>query len=394
MIAHIVIILTLLTLLGAGGLPALSRTPPKPVSTPPNLANDETVVLFPSRAVREEAGASGPGWVIRLRGWVFERETDSSWRSVAIDRFGKEIGLHADEIASPVFRDRARAFLADNERGKRIAVRVAGRTFIMPATGEDGHFQGVINLSDADVLAAAGNPDPNTQRRLELLIENAGEAETIIAPVRIVETGARSGLLVVCDIDDTIKISNIDDRQQLLRSTFVEPFAPVPGMSELLTRLAAAGRAAGNPVEFHYLSASPWQLYEPLAAFLRDHGFPEGCITLREFRMKDERIGNLFANPTEYKLAELARLTAQMPDRKLVLIGDSTEHDAELYAEFARKRPGRVLIILIRLTPGDEQGTARTQKALRGMPGGAHWIMFQDPATVRFDLPELRSPDK
>lgn len=362
------------------------------------LAADETVILFPSRAVRDNASpeAVSTGWIIHLRGWIFERERDSRLRSAVIDRFGREIGLTPDEVASPVFRDRARAFLADNERGKRLAIRVAGRTFVMPATGEDGHFQGVIHLSEAELLAAAGDAAADTQRRLKLSIENTGDAEVLIAPTHVVEPGrvGAQGLLVVCDIDDTIKISNIDDRQKLLRSTFVEPFAPVPGMRELLTRLDAAGRVGGKRVEFHYLSASPWQLYEPLAAFLKDNGFPEGCITLREFRMKDERIANLFADPTEYKLAELARLTAQMPDRMLVLIGDSTEHDAELYAEFARKRPGRVAMILIRLTPGDEQGKARAEKALEGMPGGARWVMFEDPATVRVDLPELRSPDK
>lgn len=373
---------------------AAVMAPPKqnePV-TASTLASDETIILFPSRAVQERSARE---WVIPLRGWVFEREEDSAWRNAAIDKCGEEMGLTEDEINSDVFRSRARAFLCDNERGKRIGIGVAGRTFVMPETGEDGHFEGVIRLSDAEMTAAIADREASAAgkmretakgggaRAIELTVENAGGAEIIAASVRVVES---TGLLVVCDIDDTIKVSNIGDREKLLRATFVDTFKPVPGMRGLLRRLADGG--AGT-VEFHYLSASPWQLYEPLAAFLRDNGFPEGGITLREFRMKDERILNLFRKPTEYKLAELARLAAEMPERKFILIGDSTEHDAELYVRFAKDNPGRVTMILIRGTPGDLEGQERARAMLEKTPEGTRGVCFEDPASIRLDDPAL-----
>ncbi len=355
-------------------------------SPPSALASDETIILFPSRAVRESNGESGE-WVVHLRGWVFEREEDSRWRNAAIDKLGEEMGLTKDEISSDRFRDRARSFLADNERGKRIGIKVGGRSVVMPETSEDGHFAGQIRLSDTELFAATAERGVDKKdrkpRTLQLTIENAAAAEVIAGSVRIVEP---QGVLVVCDIDDTIKVSHIGDRAKLLRATFVEPFVAVPGMNELCAKLASAG------AEFHYLSASPWQLYEPLAAFLRDNGFPEGCITLREFRMKDERIVNLFKSPSEYKLAELSRLAAQMPERRFVLIGDSTEHDAELYAEFADANPGRVLLIAIRATPVDRAGRERAEAALKELPLGVQSVVFEDPASVNLELSPAASP--
>lgn len=359
-------------------------TPPEQAESNPasTLATDETLILFPSRAVRDDGQGE---WVIHLRGWVFEREEDSHWRNAAIDKLGEELGLTEDEIKSAIFRGRARSFLCDNERGKRIGIDVGGRSFVMPETGEDGHFEGVIRLSDAELTAAAtghdaaaaGSPRRTAKdggpRVLELKVEHAGGAEILAAAARVVEP---AGLLAVCDIDDTIKVSHVGDTRKLLRATFIEPSVAVPGMSDLCRRLSDAG------AEFHYLSASPWQLYEPLAAFLQQNGFPDGCMTLREFRLKDERILNLFQNPTEYKLAELARLAAQLPERRFVLIGDSTEHDAELYVRFARENPGRVALIAIRATPGDDAGRERAEAAMRGLPERTRGLVFDDPAAV------------
>lgn len=356
-----------------------------------DLHADETVIVFPSRVVRETAAAAAkqgePAWVIRLRGWVFEREEDSSWRNAAIDKLGEQMGLTEREIEGELFRSRARSFLCDNERGKRVEVRIGKQTYVMPETSEDGHFEGEIRLSDAELKSAIvkGGKGGESQR-VELTIENAKGAAVDAAAVRVVGS---KGLLVVCDIDDTIKVSNIGDHTKVLRATFVEPFAAVPGMSELLGKLAAAGE---ERVEFHYLSASPWQLYEPLAAFLRDNGFPEGCITLREFRMKDERVLTMFKDPREYKRAEIEGLMSELPDRKLVLIGDSTEHDAELYAEVARAHPGRVQAILIRATPGDEAGQERARLALESLPEGTRGAVFEDPAGVAVHEAEVSSP--
>ncbi len=348
-------------------------------SPPAPLESDETVIVFPTLVTREAAPSSADAaaaeWVVFLRGWVFERELDSDWRGEFIEEVGEELGLTDEEIGSSLFQTRARGFLSDNERGEEVQVEVAGRVFTLPETNRDGHSQIGIRLTDAELRGAAGEPVPGKSRSLELKVLNAGRAEVICPPARVVEPDAT---IVVCDIDDTIKISNIGgDKAGVVQTALVEPFRPVPGMADLCNRFAATGAA------FWYLSASPWQLYEPLDAFLTESGFPRGGITLREFRWKDERFFNLFEDPREFKLTELRRLLERFDGHRFVLIGDTTEHDAEVYAAIAREFPGRVARVVVRATPGDEVGKTRAQKAMMDLPAGVRVDMFEDPGSVQ-----------
>jgi hypothetical protein len=66
---------------------------------------------------------------------------------------------------------------------------------------------------------------------------------------------ARHGISVISDIDDTIKISNVLSKRLLLKHTFYTYFKPVEGMSDLYQKWNE------QKCQFHYVSASPWQLY-------------------------------------------------------------------------------------------------------------------------------------
>jgi len=78
-----------------------------------------------------------------------------------------------------------------------------------------------------------------------------------------------TGLSVISDIDDTIKVSEVGDREALLRNTFLKPYNPLPGMAEVY-----AGWATNSGASFQYVTASPWQLYPDLTAFMRSNEFP------------------------------------------------------------------------------------------------------------------------
>jgi phosphatidate phosphatase APP1 len=79
----------------------------------------------------------------------------------------------------------------------------------------------------------------------------------------------KAGVSVISDIDDTIKMTNVRERPVMLRNTFLREFQPAPGMSEFCQTLARFKQAT-----FHYISASPWQLYLPLAKFARANCLP------------------------------------------------------------------------------------------------------------------------
>jgi phosphatidate phosphatase APP1 len=178
------------------------------------------------------------------------------------------------------------------------------------------------------------------------------------------------GISVISDIDDTIKISGVTSKKELLTNTFLKEFRAVPGMVDFYRRLAR------NGTPFHYVSCSPWQLYPPLVEFMDKEGFPIGSLHLKSFRMKDQTFINLFRSPDTLKLRSIESIMKLYPERQFILIGDSGERDPEIYGDIARKYPGQILHIFIRsLEPaGDED---RYQDAFRGIDQG-HWTVFRE----------------
>jgi phosphatidate phosphatase APP1 len=186
------------------------------------------------------------------------------------------------------------------------------------------------------------------------------------------------GLSIISDIDDTIKVTHVGQRRKLLRQTFTREFEPVAGMAELYARWRSAGAA------FHYVSRSPWQLYEPLAEFVAASGFPQGAFHLRHFRWREGQ--TLRANADrDLKQRIIHEMLTAFPRRRFVLVGDSGERDPEVYADLARAFPEQTQAVLIRNTTRESPRGERFAQAFADIPP-EKWKVFDDPA----ELTELR----
>jgi phosphatidate phosphatase APP1 len=129
------------------------------------------------------------------------------------------------------------------------------------------------------------------------------------------------------------------------------------------------------------VSASPWQLYSPLADFIRSNGFPAGVFYLKSFRWKDETLFNLFEGPEKYKPVVIEPLMKQFPNRRFVLVGDSGERDPEIYGALAREHPQQVAKILIRDVTEEGAEAERFKTAFRELPPSL-WKVFHEPAEI------------
>jgi phosphatidate phosphatase APP1 len=176
-----------------------------------------------------------------------------------------------------------------------------------------------------------------------------------------------SGLSVISDIDDTVKVSNVADRRELLRNTFVREFVAVPGMPEAYRRWEQGGAS------FHYVSSSPWQLSNCLTGFLGMAGLPAGSMHLKLFRLKDSTpLGRITARKRSKRRA-IEQIMSDFPLRRVVLVGDSGEKDPEVYAAVVRRRPDQVAGVLIRRVPvrtAANQASLRFDKLARRLPEG------------------------
>jgi phosphatidate phosphatase APP1 len=334
---------------------------------PSEIKSDEHVTFFPALARLSE---DGKHWEANVHGWIFEPERGDLLRTAAIDELRDLLDLDAKEPANKIFAERARLFLVDNERGKRIGVRLAGETFVSEESAADGHFTARVRI-DAEKIGDALKKSRIV--RYEAALED-DDKRKFVGEIHCL---AAEGISVISDIDDTIKITEVTSKQTLLRNTFFREFRAVEGMAEVYRNWAKEGHA------FHYVSAAPWQLYEPLREFSADNQFPAGTYHLKNMRLKDETFFNLFADPVEYKLAILEPLFAQYPKRTFILVGDSGEKDPEIYGHLARRFPERVEKIYIRDVTGEKREATRYKKAFADV-GGAKWKIFDDPTAIEW----------
>lgn len=178
-------------------------------------------------------------------------------------------------------------------------------------------------------------------------VPGEGEVNFVTHSDVVVPTAAEFG--VISDIDDTILKTDVTSRLKL--KTMVHTLLKnagnrraFSGVSDLYNALALGRDGEGfNP--FFYVSNSPWNLYDLLKDFLHLNHLPRGPILLRDFGLPSE--DSTFSYKT-HKADMVNRILTTYPKLPFILVGDSGEHDTDIYLEAARNNPGRILAIYIR----------------------------------------------
>ncbi len=272
-----------------------------------------------------------------------------------------------------VFTERARPFLVDNQQGKAISVRLGTKDYPVGQSGANGHFRGTIRLGKEEAAALVRGPGGQAGWVMFQAVTPPGDDRIFPGKVGLL---AETGISVISDVDDTVKVSQVRDRRELLANTFLREFRGVPGMAEAYRKWAADGAA------FHYVSASPWQLYDPLARFLAAEGFPDGSFHLKVFRLKDPSFFDLYADPEAYKRRAIEPILKSFPGRKFVLVGDSGEKDPEVYGALARDHRAQIVRIFIRDVTGEPADGERYRTAFQAV-GKERWRVFRSADEIR-----------
>ena len=318
------------------------------------LDDDEELIFLPTSGSKNEDGS----WTLPVHSWVFEREEGDILRTLgrkAIGEIVEQSGFSEDESRSQIFRDRIRYFLVDNERGKRPALTISSLQHAAPLetrlskSAANGHAMTTVSYKRRD----------RDGSWLTLAVKlPRGDHRNFSGQIKLVPP---SGLSVICDIDDTIKISNVLDRRELVRNSLFAPFRPVTSMSRHLRALEQDG------AYFHYVSASPWQLFPALKQFLDNH-VPRGTVSLRNFRLKDRSFLSFLNSSAAYKARTISAILKRYPKHQFMLIGDSGEHDPEVYGKIYRSFPGQIRAITIRKIEGSDLRQQRFADAFDKVP--------------------------
>jgi hypothetical protein len=344
-----------------------------------DIDHNETVVCYPSIGHLLDDGQT---WKISVFGTIYEPGELDLRKRIVLRVLRQVMKVSAEALATELFQQRIHCFIAATERGKRIVIRIGSREHVLQKRSKSsGQFSGTVRLGVDEVRQlqqAGGMGEGWLNFEVVSPLDNGhkflGQAQLL----------RDTGVSVISDIDDTIKHSEVTSRRALLANTFLREFQPVEGMASLYRQWAEQGAA------FHYVSSSPWQLYDPLAALVNSAGFPAGTFHLRSFRLRDHMLRRLFLVRRPGKVSVIKSILRTFPRRRFILVGDSGERDPELYGAVARKFPRQVASIVIRDLQERRLDSARRDNVFRHLPPGTCKV-FQHPSEMsdRWSLEHL-----
>lgn len=141
-------------------------------------------------------------------------------------------------------------------------------------------------------------------------------------------------VLVISDIDDTLKVSSVLDSDSAL-ANIPESRNVFLGMPQIFQAL----KQQHSQIQFKYLSNAPEALLKGFHfEFLKVNRFPAGELSLRE----------LSVDETPHKVRKIRNYIQQAKPQLLVLLGDNGETDVKYYAQIQREYPHLKKYIFIR----------------------------------------------
>ena len=81
------------------------------------------------------------------------------------------------------------------------------------------------------------------------------------------------------------------------------------------------------------------------------NGIPAGPLLLQDFGLEERKV--VAGSHREHKLAQIRLILRTYPKMPFILVGDSGQHDPEIYAEALKEAPNRIKAVYIRDVTGE-----------------------------------------
>ena len=285
------------------------------------------VMIMPYRGFGNQESVTLMGRVLEDTGIIKPSEQDSIWKNLV----ASYKRMASREIASV-----------------RVQAVFQG-TAQTVETEEEGYFSVTLPV-DVNQLEPTTAWYPVELRLLDTVVAEQGVVTTT-GEVLIPDEQADFG--VISDIDDTVLVSDVGKLHRMFRRAFLENATarmPFPGVAAFYEALRIGSQEAShNP--FFFVSSSPWNLYDLLTDFFDLQAIPKAPLLLRDLGIDDTMF--IKEGHGTHKLGNIRTILNTYPSLNFVLVGDSSQHDPEIYRQVVEEYPGRILAIYIRdVTPG------------------------------------------
>ncbi|WP_299889170.1 App1 family protein [uncultured Lacinutrix sp.] len=239
-------------------------------------------------------------------------------------------------------------FETDEIKQASLNIKLPNGVVLETKTNNKGYFkieaqlEGLKKLTNNEGWLSCEIAYSNLNLNRKIQRENCFAAEILIP-------SSKAQFGIASDIDDTILHTGVVSKLKwrVLFNTFFKAAKsrlPLEGAAELY-HLLHKGKDGNNANPIFYVSHSPWNLYRYLELFLKQNNFPKGPILLRSFSNILKRKSE---NDKPQKQKEIINLLKTYPSLPFILIGDSGEHDPDIYIEIAEQFPNRIIAIYLR----------------------------------------------
>lgn len=239
-------------------------------------------------------------------------------------------------------------FATDEIKHVALDLKLPNNKILKAKTDHKGYFKIEADFEDLKTLTNAEGwlsyelsfKDTNVKYTIQNKNRFPGE---LLIPSSQAQFGVAS------DIDDTILHTGVVSLLKwrlIYNSIFKSAISRIPleGSVELFHKLHR-GVSGNNANPIFYVSHSPWNLYRYLELFLKQNKFPKGPILLRSV---SQALKKKQQDEKPQKQNEIINLLKTYPHLPFILIGDSGEHDPDIYMEIAEAFPNRILAIYLR----------------------------------------------
>ncbi|KIN01425.1 hypothetical protein OIDMADRAFT_122409 [Oidiodendron maius Zn] len=209
-------------------------------------------------------------------------------------------------------------------------VALQGETTI---EGDYDQFLQLANVSGPAGYLLPGNGTTNIQR----LNVYANGTDTGNSTAYLVPT---TGLTIVSDIDDILRVTKIYEPAEGLLNSFAKPFVPWMNMPDIYANWS---RSIPD-FHFHYLTTTPEQITRNYMDFIFKT-YPGGSFDTRPLNFSD------VSATLSIRKFLLEKIFQTYPERKFILIADTSNSDVmKDYPAMVSEFPGQVQCIFLRNT--------------------------------------------
>jgi len=297
------------------------------------LASGEAAADRIRRGFSARRGRNSPGHLAAYGGYVDRFATHLSGRVLSKAPGG---GPLDDDSVWENLANTWRRWESDEVAGAEVSIRCGGHEATV-ISDEEGYYEATLPPVISDGLWTTA------EARVRVDGREISAVHQVLAPPLDAAFG------IVSDLDDTVIHTGITSLLLAARLTFLENAKtrkPLDGVAELYAALqkGISALAAVNPI--FYVSSSPWNLHDLLWDFIALNDIPRGPVLLRDFGLDAEKF--IKEKGHGHKLRKALSILDGYPALPFVLIGDSGQEDATIYAEICAIRPGRVKAVYIR----------------------------------------------